>query len=71
MNTTTISAPTTATSHLSHSLRLALVALAIVILLAVTFVAGQATGSTTKSTPAVVPTAGPSTDAPCHMGRPC
>ena len=71
MNTSTISTPTTAAAHLSHGLRLALVALTIVILLAVTFVAGRATGSTTKITPTAVTTVGPSTYAPCHMGRPC
>jgi hypothetical protein len=77
MSATTNTAPTTAAVSMSHRLRLVLVLAAIVVLLALTFVAGRNTGTTTRTTPAIVPTAGaptagPSTSAPaCHMGRAC
>ena len=81
MSATIVPAPTTTSSH---GLRVILVTAAIVVLLALTFVAGRATGSTTsKAVPTPTPAAsasGPasfgtsspaSTDAPCHMGRAC
>jgi hypothetical protein len=52
--------------------RLALIALAIVILLAVSFVVGRATVSTAQRVPAIAPATGVQTNtAPCRLGRPC
>ena len=60
MSATTIPAPRAPSTTLSHGLRVALVATALVVLLGLSFVAGRTTSSTsttsTKSTPAVTPT---------------
>ena len=71
-------APITAGASWTHSARLALVALAVVVLLAVSFVVGRATVSSSPSAPATSPATTtapfigePSTPADCHLGRAC
>jgi len=57
MSATTIPAPRAPSTTLSHGLRVALVATALVVLLGLSFVAGRTTSTTsTTSTPAVTPT---------------
>lgn len=78
MSATTIPALSAPSAILGHGLRLALVATAIVVLLAMSFVAGRSTGTTTSVTPVATPT---STRAPaagasmtpqtCHMVPDC
>ena len=72
MNATTVAIPTTVWQAGSHAARLALLALAIVVLLAVSFVFGRSTVSTVRHAPAIAPTASAHTsiDA-CRVGRPC
>jgi len=56
---------------ISRSARVAFAALAVVILLALAFVVGRTTASTTTKTTIVPATATHSSVADCHAGRPC
>jgi hypothetical protein len=75
MSTTTVSSPLDATSSWRHGLRLALLTLAVVVLLAVSFVLGRVTDTSSPTVPAPPPAAhvsgGQSNAVPCHVGRPC
>jgi hypothetical protein len=72
MNTSAISVPVSAGQSLTHAARVAFVALAIVALLAVSFLLGRTTVSSAQHLPSIAPTTGVSTilDA-CRFGRPC
>ena len=77
MSATTVPAPTTTGPSWAHAVRLGLIAVAVIVIFAASFALGRSTVSSSKPAPAVAPvvsvpvTAGPSTDAPCHMGRAC
>ena len=81
MSTTTLAAPATAGTSWTHAARVGLIALAIVVLLAVSFVLGRATVSSTQSVPAIAPAAsvpaiapaagGHTSTPPCYAGQPC
>lgn len=74
----TITAPARAGSSPVNAVKVTLIAVAIVVLLAASFVIGRVTVGTTTHAPAATPTA-PAAPAPssgatpttCHMGRPC
>ncbi len=76
MSATTVAVPMTGGQSRIHGLRLALLALAVVILLAGAFVIGRLTVGSTTHAPAVTttgistPAAPPSTTF-CQMGRAC
>jgi len=70
MSATILSTPTTTGHSGTHAVRLALIALAIIVLLAVSFALGRANVTTTKA-PTVAPIASPSSAEPCRMGRAC
>ena len=78
MSTTTASAPVTGGRSWTHGVRVVLSALAIVVLLAVSFVLGRASVSNAQPKPAApvpVATAPPShghpVEPPCPIGQPC
>jgi hypothetical protein len=72
MNATAAAIPVTAGQSWSHAARLVLITLAIVVLLAVSFVLGRATGSTAQHVPAIAPTVGVHTSIDdCRVGRAC
>jgi hypothetical protein len=74
MNTTTVAVPVRAGQSLGHALRVAFVALAIVVLLAVSFAIGRATVGTSHS-PAIAPIAPSTAVSPApeasRFGRAC
>jgi hypothetical protein len=72
----TIAAPMTTGNSRIHGLRLALIALAVVVLLAGAFVIGRITVSSAQRPPAVATSgfstpAAPPTTSFCQMGRAC
>ena len=74
----TITAPARAGSSPVNTVKVTLIAVAIVVLLAASFVIGRVTVGTTSPAPAATPTApavpasSPGvTPTTCHMGRPC
>jgi len=75
MNATAVAVPAAGHRSWAQSTRAALVALVIVVLFAVSFVLGRATGSTnagtTKPAPAIARTAGVDAPLSCHVGRSC
>ncbi len=84
MSATTATSPVTAGKSWTHATRVTLIALAVVVLLALSFVLGRASGSTTQSVPAIAPAAGidqhvgdraegrvQTSTVPCRIGRPC
>ena len=76
MSVTTAPTPVIAGRSWTHVTRAAVLAVAFVALLAVSFVVGRTTVSTAKQAPAVVTKAAsatnwPTTTYPCRMGRAC
>jgi hypothetical protein len=77
MSATTVPDHPGATTSWRHGLRLALLALAVVVLLAVSFVLGRVTDGSSSVVPAVRPavaahaTSSHPNWVPCNVGRPC
>lgn len=72
MSAATISAPVIAGPSWTHATRVVLVALAIVVLVAMSFVVGRVTVSTAQQAPAIAPAAPAQTNPyVCRTGRAC
>lgn len=70
-NASTLSVPRSAGRSLTQAARFAFIALAVVVLLVVSFALGRATVSASHQ-PAILPTSGVHTSIEsCHVGRPC
>jgi hypothetical protein len=72
MSATTISVPASTGQSWAHGLRLALFALAVAVLLTVSFAIGRATVGTSPKTTTIAPAAAVHTTVPnCRFGQPC
>jgi hypothetical protein len=74
MNATALVAPVTTRRSGTQTIRIALAAIVIVVLLAVAFVVGRVTVNKTSHAPAIVPAsvhAAPDPPTPCLRGGPC
>jgi hypothetical protein len=79
MNAIALTAPATTRRRWTDAIRVGLIALGIVVLVALSFVAGRATATATTihRVPTIAPAAtvptntGPTDTVLCHFGRPC
>ena len=72
MSATTVPVSVRTAQSWARSLRLALVALAVAVLLAASFAIGRATVNTSHGVRTITPTATANATAPsCHFGQPC